>query len=412
MSEANQHSMHAATTTQETKAYLKNLKQIHAGLFVQYALEILGQIDMSQHEVAWCSICQGFCRVCPPPAPRTFYLEVAGSVCKPYSTMNAESWGLLDANALPMLVWAFWCKHCRFNAVVHECVLNFPLNIADQILTAGLMGAQSAGAYSPAASVENNPYDFGVPKRRPRQYARWLRHVADAGTDFKSTPVPEAASPAAAEEWTRGDCKPVHLHVEFNQRWMAQLFYRQLMLDASIYLVADAQMVQAYYTARASQRNLQLTPAESAGLVPLSVEDVIPICARVHLEAYRETFENMLGKSGSTDDSSNAGPGLVCLMQSPHHIKPTFGRCAPPLLTGSLPYSLKYNRLVLPEELLLLQGIPSSELVPKAPVQSPWPHPLSTVVSDHELRRLLGNGMDVSQVGAALALILLEALGL
>ena len=65
MSEANQHSMHAATTTQETKAYLKNLKQIHAGLFVQYALEILGQIDMSQHEVAWCSICQGeFAKCC------------------------------------------------------------------------------------------------------------------------------------------------------------------------------------------------------------------------------------------------------------------------------------------------------------------------------------------------------------
>jgi hypothetical protein len=80
MSEANQHSMHAATTPQETKAYLKNLKQIHAGLFVQYALGILGQIDMSQHEVAWCSMCQGFCRVRPLPAPRTFYLEVAGSV--------------------------------------------------------------------------------------------------------------------------------------------------------------------------------------------------------------------------------------------------------------------------------------------------------------------------------------------
>jgi len=45
-------------------------------------------------------------------------------------------------------------------------------------------------------------------------------------------------------------------------------------------------------------------------------------------------------------------------------------------------------------------------------VQSPWPQPLSTVVSDRELRHLLGNGMDISQVGAALALILLEALGL
>jgi hypothetical protein len=32
---------------------------------VQYALEILGQIDMSQREVAWCSICQGeFAKCC------------------------------------------------------------------------------------------------------------------------------------------------------------------------------------------------------------------------------------------------------------------------------------------------------------------------------------------------------------
>ena len=57
-------------------------------------------------------------------------------------------------------------------------------------------------------------------------------------------------------------------------------------------------------------------------------------------------------------------------------------------------------------------GLPVSQLLEDAPVESPWSQPLSNVVSEHSLRVLLGNGVDVSQIGAAIAMILLESLSL
>ena len=411
--ETHQRSMNEGPSAKELRAFTKNLKQIYMMQFVQYATRILEQIDMSQHEMAWCTTCQAFCNARPVPEPHTFYLEVAGSVCKPYSTMNAEAWGLLDPNALPMLVWAFWCKRCNFNAILHECVVHFPLDVANQILTAAVTGVRRSVAYGPAAAIYNNPYDLGVPKQRPRQFARWLGHVRSAEPDSQQPPKPELAQAmgdVGEDELTSGSSKQLscNLGITFDESCVARLFYRKTVVDASVYMIADERMVQAYYRARAVQRKLQLSSAESEGLQELSVEDVIPICARVHLAAYKDCSLQTQFQSNPLDTL----PGIVCLMQSPNHIKPAQGRFAPPLLTGSLPYSLRWNRLLTPDELMLLAGLPVSQLLEDAPVECPWSQPLSNVVSEHALRVLLGNGMDVSQIGAAIAMILLEALSL
>ena len=110
-------------------------------------------------------------------------------------------------------------------------------------------------------------------------------------------------------------------------------------------------------------------------------------------------------------------PDFVCLMQSPWHIKPCRQELLPPLLCNTLLFSLAADRLVLPAEIALMQGIhiPTSQgalqQLQACEFASPWgATDLLELVGDSGLRRLIGNGMDPSQIGVAMALLLLEAL--
>lgn len=109
---------------------------------------------------------------------------------------------------------------------------------------------------------------------------------------------------------------------------------------------------------------------------------------------------------------------MLCLMQSPHFIAPGRNHI-PTLLTSTLLYSLVAQRLVLPQEMLLMQGVPNGTSAcattsgGSAPpnlqaTQYPFTEPLETIFEEKELRRLIGNAMHVSQVGSALLLIFLS----
>lgn len=361
------HGTHAA---KELQNYLRTL---HGLEFARQAAQLLSAVDMELHSSSWCYICQSFCKVNAPPDKGVLRLEVAGSVCKPYSSMHADSWGLLDPNALPMLVWAFWCRRCSFDLILHECVVKFPIDVANDVLTKTLRLPASCveSVFEVASVLYNNPFDFGIPKRRARQFARWRQKCA-----FLRIPG-----------------------VQFDAATMSRLFYRQLFLNSDIFLQASASQVQGYYLERALARGVLLSEDEVNGLSPISLEDVIPPCARVHLaETKAQEY------------------GIRCVHQSPHlyghagNQEPTSSHLAPPLLTNSLFYSCRESRLLIPDELLLLQGLPSCLASAEVQQMDPWSNrPLIEVVGERELRQLLGNGMDMSQISAALCLLLLEA---
>ena len=174
--------------------------------------------------------------------------------------------------------------------------------------------------------------------------------------------------------------------------------------STDIYAVAGAADVRAYYLQRAETRKLCLSPAEAAGRENLPVEDIVPPCAKAHLAEYEARSAQAGGPSGSC---------VVCLMQSPYAYNAK-SSSAPPLLQGSLFYSVRRKRLFLPDELAILQGIPAAPaamLHPELQRLDPWDgQSLVDVVGKGRARRLLGNGMDICQVGSALALMLMDAL--
>ena len=101
---------------------------------------------------------------------------------------------------------------------------------------------------------------------------------------------------------------------------------------------------------------------------------------------------------------------MVCLLQSPWRITPVVENHVPVLLTNTLLYSHEASRLVLPEELLLIQGIPVPGLEAQLGIGIsglyPFAGALHDLFQDRAICKLAGNGMHISQVGAALLLAL------
>ena len=315
-----------------------------------------------------------------------------------YSSMSSAPWGLLDDSAVVFFIWMFWVRHCKFDYVLHECVPAVPIDLADSIIglgsNCGLSGLRDVTGdalrnctpdkggrrvYEPVGTIVNSPTDFGVPCNRRRRYSRWKLTSAAAPQD--ETPAPALAFDAAT---------------------MQTMFYRRLTTTHNIYMVASSKEVQSYYRQRAAARQLPC-----ASEVSLDVLDVIPACARVHLQFCKEL------RAKAIAEGNPVAPDVVCLMQSPHQIKPDAGSLMPALLTGALPFSLAADRLLLPDELMLVMGMPSLLLASAHPNEAapryPYRVPLAEILRDHELRRQIGNGMHLSQIGSALLLVLCEA---
>lgn len=304
--------------------------------------------------------------------------------------MSAHRWGLLHDSAIPLLVWLHWVKHACFDWVLHECVPGLDTSaVADPVLC-------HAGIYDPGRNLVNSPTDFGVPCDRRRSFTLWrLANAAAAPEDCPSV----EASPLELQSRALAD------RFRFASETMQHLFYQKNMAKASVYLVATPEEVHAFYARRAAQRKTCL-PADSSCSAIVD-DDVIPACARAHLQEYHLLHESipMLG----TED----GPDMVCLLQSPYHVLPKRGGIMPPLLRNSVIYSLGHRRLVLPDELMLCMGLPSplgAKGLPELEPLLPWDAPLGDIVGEAEARSMLGNGMHVVQIAAACLLALAGAL--
>ncbi len=381
--------------------------------FFTRARQLLAEHTFDLSVRVWCDAHQRLCPFAPPvsEAP-SLELEVAGTTCVAWSSMGS-SWGWLDPSAVPCLVWCFWMRARRPHLIIHENTPRFDVG--------KLLSVLGSEAYAAASGV-TSPADFGVPARRKRRYTVLCR-------------VPEGAArwrgPGMAEE--RGGVAPSYprcpcgstsgggaagglevdgeAHAE-NWNWISEgdfqarvwdslrCFFRQPILDCSAaFLVAAPGQVDSFLTARARRRNFGHdgdVRRDDGGVAPgrdvLAPADdlLLPPCGRAHLRAYKEYA------------AGGADLDFVYLLQSPYQSKPSCSATAPPLLRHTLLYSVRKERLVLPAELCLIQGIPSPSLMEsEVSRRYPFEVALESCVTEGELRSLLGNGMHLCQSGGA-----------
>ncbi len=380
--------------------------------FVRDVRKALETVDFSSESSGSCHCyrhCQG-CPASPRAPPRTFHLEVAGTTCVAWSSMGSH-WGWLDSSGLVAMVWAYVMRHEAPDAVLHECTPNFDPALVSEIL----------GDMYECSTMTNSPTLFGVPSRRTRRYTLFWKRSRNVPvvscTHGGSTPchstiaaqtptggrTPEEVvevggrTPEEANLEVAGEVVVRETAFAFTRERVGQLFFRELRATSATFLVATAEEVEAYNARRAEAR----TGCALASSSQATLQDLVPPCARLHLAACEEIAAQQPGRFD-----------IVCLMQSPYCIPPCQRDAAPPLLKGSLFWSLPKQRLVLPAELLMLQGFtPSLAALQELDVPaSAFRRPLETMFSDHVVRGVLGNGMHAAQVGTAMLLVLGRAI--
>ena len=126
-----------------------SLLEVHAGKKSRVAhKEVTNQLGMELmqglqrelqgcifEEKAWCYKCSKNCHISPrfnPEHTSDMWLEIAGSVCCPFSSINVNAAQWLDKATLPFMVWAYCCRAWQPDQVYHECVLQFqPLMLSN-----------------------------------------------------------------------------------------------------------------------------------------------------------------------------------------------------------------------------------------------------------------------------------------
>ena len=184
--------------------------------------------------------------------------------------------------------------------------------------------------------------------------------------------------------WTGPD-SPEAVHSEFME-W----FGCSTVLSGDVYVVATEQDVQSYMLERASRRRITLPPGLADGSMTMrdALTYLIPPGAMIRLGQYekvRALREDLFGNFfADLDHNVDAGPSS--------------GHFIPSLDTHPTIFAFKHNRLLIPAELLLAQGINmfadacGREVSPLAAVFQNF--------NEKDLRQMAGNSIHVPTFAA------------
>lgn len=97
--------------------------------WLEYACDILEEVQFSENMMDLCYACKKNC-LCFPPKKKIrdgLHFELAGSTRVAFSTMSQKGLRWLDASSLPFLVWCHVMKKTRPppHAIAHACVMGF-----------------------------------------------------------------------------------------------------------------------------------------------------------------------------------------------------------------------------------------------------------------------------------------------
>lgn len=169
---------------------------------------------------------------------------------------------------------------------------------------------------------------------------------------------------------------------------MIELCGRSLVMSCEAYLDAGEDMASSHMLAVARRRQRRRGEEESGAA---ELADIMTPMALQHLAAYDQFA------------ASRAITDFADLSQSPFHQQPCRQGVAPALLRNSCLFSLSRRRLLLPCELMVIQGIPAGSAE-----EQHYPFDVIEERAWHStaaVRRLAGNAMHICQVGSVMALI-------
>ena len=188
----------------------------------------------------------------------------------------------------------------------------------------------------------------------------------------------------------------------------SKVFFRNLVADASLYMVADYEAVQ-----RKTEELLkrQRICVESIADVPPAV--ALQPGAWARLQGYMKLAdEKGMSENGQVQERM---PIMLCnLAQNPGYWNQLDTKMAPALLRNSVLFDIKRGRLVevYPEHFLVM-GYPTPFSETQVPDRLAQFFPFTGLVSapmhlltERDLQVLTGNGMHLSVVGAAVCFIL------
>ena len=187
---------------------------------------------------------------------------------------------------------------------------------------------------------------------------------------------------------------------------VARLCGRRLIARCESYLEIGEALAGSHQRALARQRQRRRGEAEaeghdsdSAGRAAVELDALLGPSQLQHLAAYDE-----IGARQAAAAQPHGITDFADLAQSPYHQMPCRGGVAPALLRGSHLFSLSRRRLLLPCELMAIQGISAgSGAAEDHPFDeekaAEWRTPAA-------VRQMAGNSMHLCQVGTVIALVL------
>eukprot|EP00439_Symbiodinium_sp_Y106_P025582 s5201_g3.t1 len=355
------HDKHIAVADDKIKGGMKKEDAIveQGAMFIRSSLQVLIRTkslrDISQRS--------GFCAVhnkqCPvsPPVPDDFQglvCNVSGVNCYDFSAMGASK-RFLGSSAVSFVVWLSERLLSKEDFFVVECVCGFDDELSSELVV----------EWFDMVSLQICPTMFGLPVARERKYMVFLgKHMCWA---------PEVVSKG-------------------HQQAFEQLFSCQVQMRGDELLRASPELVASHIAKMAASR--QLPALRSSGL-PWSCFLAMSPSQQNSLKAH----EDWLVQAGYNVRSSV----MSNIRQKPEYMGPVLSGYVPTLLQSSILWSFRQRRLVLPAEMLELQGY---NVLDQDPSRRSCIATCLSDISDTAIRSMAGNATHISCIGNVLAFVL------
>lgn len=216
--------------------------------FLKEACSLLNSSRDRFRDRAPCVQCNRMCKWAPPPATKAeIWVEVAGNTCTPWSH-RGKSWGWLDLQSLPALVWAFSLKFTESqpDVIINECVPSFPAEVFFSQVFPGAV----------VRSTTFSPVDLGMPVNRLRRY---------------TLVFPKQASPLFGQ-------------VPWDAQILSDFAFRRLHLKGSVYFQAPPELVKEFMDELAEAKKM---PPRHGGKT-YACEAVMPSGDKIRMNQYKQ----------------------------------------------------------------------------------------------------------------------------
>lgn len=309
-----------------------------------------------QHEGSFCKV---FSNSDPGNRDRRLRINVSGVNCYDWSSMGSTS-GWLGSSSVCFVQWVLERKIEQEDIIVAECVERFPHAVLEKAL----------GNDYDLAVLTFDPRLLGKPYARRRKYMVLTRR--------------------ARAKWHSWVDEQGHMSVFRNT------FRLPVTATAAIFFRAPKPMVDQAIVDIASKRGL---PARRKSGQPWSYFQVAPPGLRARIETVEaQAFQELAQEHGVGPEEIQEGYDFTFDASQTQRFTKGSAHC-PALLQRSQMYSRSKRRVQLPVEVAEVHGF--NMFGGPGLQQCPFKSALEAL-SESQLRKVIGNGMDIPSVGAVL----------